>query len=414
MSLLSGLFNNGTSTLKDPSDELVDSLLGAPSNSGQYVTPDNSLRVTAVYSCVRVLSETRAALPLNLYKRLENGDREIATDNILQEKLHFLPNDEMTSFDLGSNQMVSLLLRGNSFNEVARDRAGRVQEIVPINPDHVEVGRSKSTGKLTYEVHNGDVRTINKDRMWRITGMGTNGLIGLSPISLHRESIGLSMALEEHGARLFSNGAAPGGVLSYTGRLDDPAKKLLKDKFNQNHQGTKNSHKVAILPVEVKWSQLGLSSEDAQYLESRKFQRNEIASIYGVPPHMVGDLENATFSNIENLSIQFLIYSLLPWLKRIEQSIYRDLLTVDERKVYFAEHNVEGLLRGDLKARSEFYRTLFNLGSISIDELRRLENMNKVDGEGGDKHWLQTSMAPIDNRPDYNNETIEITEPDKK
>ncbi len=318
----------------------------------------------------------------------------------------------MTSIDFRMNQMVALLLRGNSFNEVARDRAGRVAEIVPVNPDHVLVTRSKKTNKLIYEIHNGDVRTIRNDRMWRITGLGTNGLIGLSPISLMRESIGLSMSLEEYGANFFSNSARPGGILSYTGKLNDDAKKLLKDKFESSHKGSKNAHKVAVLPVDIKWDALSLSSEDAQYLESRKFQRSEIAGIFGVPAHMIGDLEKSTFSNIEHQSLHFVIYSLLPWLKRIEQSVYRDLLTPDERKNYYAEHKVDGLLRGDAKARSEFYKALFNLGGISINELRKFENMNRIDDKAGDKHWLQINTAPINERPEPKNEKTKTTESD--
>ncbi|MFI2810150.1 phage portal protein [Microbulbifer sp. JSM ZJ756] len=382
-----------TSTLKSPSDDLLDALTGPQSAAGKSVTPDTALRVAAVYSCVRILSDTVAALPFNVYRRQGDGDREVASKHPLQMLLHDLPNEEMTSIDFRTQLMAALQLRGNAYSEVERDRAGRVRGVWPVNPDKVWVGRSERTRRLVFEIHDGDIRTLPPERMWRIAGLSTNGIVGLSPISQAREGIGLSLALEEHGARLFSNGARPGGVLEVEGTLSDPAYERLRSSWSARHQGGANAHKVAILEDSTKWKQIGMSAEDAQFLESRKYQLREICAIFGVPPHMVGDLEKATFSNIEHQSIQFVVYSLLPWLKRIEQSVFRDLLSPMERQQYYAQHSVEGLLRGDAKARSEFYKNLFNAGAISINDMRRLENMNQI--EGGDQHWLQINMAPI-------------------
>ncbi len=396
--MLNRLFKG--STLADPSDELIDSLVGPQSASGKVVTPDSALRVAAVYACVRVLSETLAALPFNLYRKIDKKNREVAGAHPLQSILHSLPNEEMTSIDFRTQLMASLLLRGNAYSEVERDGAGRVRGVWPVNPDKVMVARSKKTKKLVFEVHDNDIRTIRNDRMWRVAGLSTNGIIGLSPVSQMRESIGMSLALEEHGARMFRNRAKPGGVLQHPGTLKQEARKNLENSWNSAYRGVGNSHKVAVLQEGMEWKQIGMSSEDAQFLESRKYQRSEIASIFGVPPHMIADLEKATFSNIEHQSIQFVVYSLLPWIKRIEQSIYRDLLSPRERGEYYAEHSVEGLLRGDSKARAEFYNSLFNAGSISINDIRRLENMNSI--EGGDQHWLQLSMAPISQSRDSN------------
>ncbi len=388
--MLDKIFSLETSTLKEPSDELMGALTAPRSASGQSVTPDSSLRVSAVFSCVRLLSDTISALPLSLYRDLGAGNREVATAHPLQAILHDLPNEEMTAIDFRANVLVSLLLRGNSFNEVARTGAGQVGEVWPINPDKMFVDRSKRTNKLIFEVHDGDVRTLPANRMFRVTGLGTNGLIGLSPISLMRESIGLSMALEEHGARTFSNGAKPGGILEHPAKLSSDATKNLKDSWNEAYQGVGNAHKVAVLAEGMKWKQLGMTSEDSQFLESRKYQRSEIAGIFGVPPHMIADLEKATFSNIEHQSIQFVVYSLLPWLKKIEQSIFRDLLLPSERRSLRAEHSVQGLLRGDSKARSEFYKNLFGVGALSVNDIRRLERENSV--EGGDTHYVNITM----------------------
>lgn len=393
--ILDRLFKN--STLKAPSDQLVDSLTGgAATNAGQRVTSDSALRVASVYACVRVLSETMSALPLNLYRRTESG-REIAKNNPLNDVLHILPNTEMTSMDFRVQMMASLLLQGMSYNEVYRARSGAIGEVIPLPADKMHVGRSDRTGKLVFELHDGDKRTIVPRSMWRVSGLGTNGIIGLSPISLMRESIGIAMATEEHAARMFSNGAKPGGILEHPQKLSKEAQGLLLDSWNSAYQGTKNVNKVAVLQEGMKWHQIGMTAEDAQFIESRKYQRSEIAGIFGVPPHMIADLEKATFSNIEHQSIQFVVFSLLPWMKRIEQSITRDLLTATERREYYAEHNAEGLLRGDSKARSEFYKNLFNVGAITINDIRRLENMNGID-KNGDKHWLQLSVAPINER----------------
>ncbi|MEW5248907.1 phage portal protein [Microbulbifer discodermiae] len=382
-----------TSTLKSPSDDLLDALSAPQSAAGKAVTPDTAMRVAAVYACVRLLSETTAALPLNLYRRTSGGNREVASDHPLQMLVHNLPNEEMTAIDFRSQLMAALQLRGNGYSEVERDRGGRVRGVWPINPDKVWVGRSERTKRLVFEVHDGDMRTLGPERVWRIAGLSTNGIVGLSPISQAREGIGLALALEEHGARLFSNGARPGGTLEVEGKLSDEAYERLRTSWNNRHQGGANAHRTAILEEGTKWQQIGMSAEDAQFLETRKYQRSEIAAIFGVPPHMIADLEKATFSNIEHQSIQFVVYSLLPWLKRIEQSIFRDLLSPIERQEYYAEHSVEGLLRGDSKARSEFYKNLFNVGALSINDLRRLENMNTI--EGGDEHWLQLNTAPI-------------------
>lgn len=392
--LLSRLFKSSTFNNTNLFETSPSMIGGTTTVSGRCVTPEQSLRVSAVFSCVRILSETISALPLNLYRREgQNGDRNIANQSALNNCLHVMPNQDMTAMDFRTFQMISLLLKGNAFSEVYRAKSGEIGEIIPLNPEAILVDRCKKTGKLVFEEHSNGKRLIPNRRMWRISGMSLNGIIGLSPISCAREGIGISLALEEHGGRLFSNGAKPGGILEHPGKLSDSAQQLLLNSWNEAYRGSKNANKVAVLQEGMKWHQLGMSSEDSQFLESRKYQRTEIAALFGVPLHMIGDLDKATFSNIEHQSIMLVVYTLLPWLKRIEQSIYRDLLIPSERKEYFAEHRVDGLLRGDSKARSEFYQSLFGVGALSINDIRRLENKNSIDG--GDEHYLQMQQVPI-------------------
>ena len=391
--MLGNLFKPSAATLASPDDELRESLLGRATASGVRVTPNNALQLAVVYSCVRLLSFCVAGLPLNLYKR--NGDdSEIATDHPLQELLHILPNDEMTSVDHRTMLMSSLLLKGTAYHETARDGRGTVREIIPLNPDKMLVDRSKKTGKLIYEYHDGDVRTIRPERMWRCNGFTTNGVLGLSPIGLARESIGLGLSAEQYGASLFANGGQTTGFIGFDADIKPDVRKDAQAAWNEEHRSRESWHKVPFLQGGAKWQSISLNAEDSQFLETRKFQRSEICGFFGVPPHMVGDLDKATFSNIEHQSIQFVVYSLTPWLERIEQSIYRDLLTPLERKQYYSKHKVEGLLRGDSKARGEFYKTLFGMGALTPNQILSLEEMNGTDG--GDHRYMQTSMGRID------------------
>jgi len=415
--MLSSLFaaKNQTSTLADPSDELREALTGGmATHSGVSVNPDNALKLATVYSCVRVLSFCASALPLNLYRR-DGNNSHVATDHPLNELLHTLPNDEMTSVDHRTMMMASLLLEGTSFNEYARDGRGDVREIVPLQPSKMLVDRVKRTGKLIFEYHDGDVRKIRHDRMWRVCGFTTNGILGVTPIALAREAIGLGMSAEQYGASLFANGGAPSGFIGFDADIKPDTRKDAQKAWNDEHRNRESWHKVPFLQGGAKWQSITMNAEDAQFLETRKFQRSELCGFFGVPPHMVGDLGDATFSNIENQSLQFVIYSLLPYLVRIEQSIYRDLLSPSERKEYYAKNKVDGLLRGDSKSRAEFYRSLFNMGAISPNRIRELEEMNSVDG--GDHRYIQSSMGKVDEQGNIiggTNEKNDTPEPDKK
>jgi len=367
-------------------------LFGSSLRSGKDITAENALRVAAVYSCTRVLSEAMGALPLSLYKK-DGVNRQEASDHSLNNILSILPNSEITSFDLRAQSMTSLLLQGNSYNQVLRDKAGRVGEIWPLLPKNCQLDRTKS-GKLVLVVE-GENNAWTMDKVWRINGLSTNGIEGLSPVGLMRETVGSAMAMDHYSAAIYGNGAKPGGVLQMDGKLSKDGQTRLLESWNSTHGGPDNAAKVALLQEGMKWQQISMSAEDAQFIESRKYNRSEIAGIFGVPPHMIGDLEKATFSNIEHQSLQFVIHSLLPWIRRFEQSISRDLLLPSERGIYYPKFNVEGLLRGDSAARGEFYKQMFNVGAYSPNKILALEDENPI--PEGDNHFINSASITLEN-----------------
>jgi len=368
--------------------------------TGITITPDNALRASAVYACVRLLSESVAMLPLVLYRR--NGEmKEKAYDHPLYLLLHDAPNDEMTAFDYRQTLMTHLLLRGNAYSyvEIAN---GKIQALWPLNPDQVQVLRDNNTGMLVYAVElparfGGEYRFISQEYVWHLRSLGRDGIVGINPIRLAREAIGLSLAAEGYGAAFFGNNAEPGFVLVHPGKLTDDAYKRLKTSWEDRHKGFEKAHRVAILEEGMKPEKLGISPDDAQFLETRKFQINEIARIFRVPPHMIGDLDRATFSNIEHMGLEFVTYSLMPWLVNIEQSINLNLLSDSERKSYYVKHTVAGLLRGDVESRYRAYATARQWGWMSVDDIRELEEMNPLPNGIGKKYLSPLNMTDLEN-----------------
>lgn len=359
---------------------------GYDTAAGVTVTPARGLQYAAVYAAVRVLSEGVAMLPLVLYERLQPRGKQRAPGHSLYPILHDAPNPEMTAFEFRETMMGHLVLWGNAYAEIEYDRAGRVMGLWPLRPDKMKVKRKDKRLVYEYTLPNGRLAepALQPDQVFHVRGLGSNGIVGYSPITLARQSIGLGLATEEFGSRFFGNGARPGVVLEHPGKLGDEAYGRLKTSWAGRHQGLKNAHRVAILEEGMGVKEVGIPPEDAQFLETRKFQVTEIARIYRIPPHMLADLERATFSNIEHLGIEFVTHSLGPWLKRWEQRIGLSLLTEAERQVYFAEHLVAALLRGDIKSRYEAYAVGRNWGWMSADDVRELENMNPLpNGEGG-------------------------------
>lgn len=394
MKWFSRLFQKrAVSGLARPERWLLDALGARPTNSGVQVNEETALRSSAVFAAVRVLSESVASLPLIVYRRLGRG-KERASDHPLYTILHDRANEEMTAFTFREVMMQHLLLWGNAYAEIEYDNAGRVRGLWPLRPDKTWPEREERTKKLVYRVilPDGQGVTLPAERVLHIPAFAADGIVGRSPIRLAREAIGLALAAEEFGARFFGQGATLGGVLEHPGQLSEEALKRLRESFENMHQGLSRAHRIAILEEGMSYKQIGIPPEDAQFLETRKFQVTEIARIFRVPPHMIGDLERATFSNIEHQSIEFVVHSLRPWLVRWEQAINWKLFTPSERQQFFAEFLVDGLLRGDIRSRYEAYAIGRQWGWLSANDVRELENLNPV--EGGDVYLSPMNMVP--------------------
>ena len=401
MGILSGLFHSRDKPTNATSGSSYCFFLGG-STSGKTVTERSAMQMTAVYSCVRILAEAIAGLPLHLYTYKEDGGKEKAIGHPLYLLLHDEPNPEMSSFVFRETLMTHLLLWGNAYAQIIRNGKGEVVALYPLMPNRMTVDRD-SSGQLfySYQMNNSDAPTmkagtviLKPSDVLHIPGLGFDGLVGYSPIAMAKNAIGLAIATEEYGAKFFANGATPGGLLEYPGTVKDPDR--VRESWNKGFSGSQNAGKVAILEEGMKYTPISIAPEQAQFLETRKFQINEIARIFRVPPHMVGDLEKSSFSNIEQQSLEFVKYTLDPWVVRWEQSLSRALFTPEEKKQYFFKFNVEGLLRGDYQSRMNGYATARQNGWMSANDIRELENLDRIPAEeGGDLYLINGNMLPL-------------------
>ena len=412
MGILQGIFK--------ARDKPKDSLSGSRysfffggTTAGKPVNEHTAMQMTAVYSCVRILAETLAGLPLHVYKYNDSGGKEKYLQHPLYRLLHDEPNPEMTSFTFRETLMSHLLLWGNAYAQIIRNARGEVIALYPLMPNKMTVDRDKN-GQLFYLYQRSveDAPTLGKDSLvyldpsdvLHIPGLGFDGLVGYSPIAMAKNAIGLAMATEEYGAKFFANGAAPGGVLEHPGTIKDPQK--VRDSWNAAYQGSTNSHRVAVLEEGMKYQQIGIPPEQAQFLETRKFQINEIARIFRVPPHMLADLEKSSFSNIEQQSLEFVKYTLDPWVVRWEQNMYRSLLMASEKPTVFIKFNVDGLLRGDYVSRMSGYATARQNGWMSANDIRELENLDRIPAElGGDLYLINGAMTKLEDAGAFANTT---------
>lgn len=380
------------------------------SSAGKNVNERSAMQMTAVYSCVRILAEAVAGLPLHLCRYKEDGGKERAIDNNLYHLLHDEPNKEMSSFIFRETLMTHLLLWGNAYAQIIRNGKGEVVALYPLMPNKMQVDRDEN-GELYYiytrssdeaKTMEGVTVYLTPRDVLHIPGLGFDGLVGYSPIAMAKNAIGLAIATEEYGAKFFANGAAPSGVLEHPGTIKDPSR--LRENWNSTFGGSANSGKVAVLEEGMKYTPISISPEQAQFLETRKFQIDEIARIFRVPPHMVGDLEKSSFSNIEQQSLEFVKYTLDPWVIRWEQSLSRALLNEDEKRKYFFKFNLEGLLRGDYESRMSGYAVARQNGWMSANDIRELENMDKIPAEdGGDLYLINGNMLPLNKAGAYAN-----------
>ena len=371
------------------------------STSGKNVSEISAMQLSVVYACVKVLAESIAALPLHVYEQ-NGGNKERALKHPLYTLLHDTPNADMTSFFFRETLMTHLLLYGNAYAQILRDGNGRIAAIYPLMPKRMSVERDDngakvyvytiSKGENPYITDGGQI-TFRAENILHICGLGFDGLIGYSPIAMARNAIGLAIACEDFGSKFFANGARPSGILKTPTLIKDPAK--LRESWESMYGG-ENAGRVAVLEQGVEYQQISVPNNDAQFLESRRFQTEEIARIFRVPLHLLNDLSHATFSNIEHQSLDFVVHTLTPWLVRWEQAMNKSLFSTAERDKFFIKFNTGGLLRGDIQSRYSAYATARQNGWMSSNDIRELEDLNLIpDEEGGNLYLINGSMSKL-------------------
>ena len=372
-------------------------------SSGEQVDEKSAMQIATVYACVRLLAESVAQLPLHLYRYTDSGTgKEMAADHPVYPIIHRQPNPEMTSFTWRETMMVHLLLWGNSYSQIIRDGKNGILSIYPLLPENVEVDRDER-GEIYYIYHaytdeapgekNKDI-IFQREEVLHVPGLGFNGLVGFSPIAMMKNALGSTLAVEKYGSAFFKNGAQPSGVLEHPGVLKNPEK--IRQNWTDVYGGANNAHKVCVLEEGMSYKAISLPPEDSQFLSTRQFGVEEICRIFRVPPHMVQDLQRATFNNIEHMAIEFVMHTLMPWLIRIEQAIIKDVLVGEEKDQLFPKFNVDGLMRGDYKSRMEGYAVAITNGIMSVNDVRKLENMDPLDdADGGNLHLINGSYTRL-------------------
>ncbi|WP_047244136.1 phage portal protein [Chromobacterium subtsugae] len=382
------------SATADANDELIRQMLaGYASKTGASVTPQTVMRVSACYASVRNISEDLAKLPLHLYKRMPRG-KERAIKHPLYAVLNSRPNSWQTPFEFVQLLTAMMVLRGNGYARVVRGFGSRVLELIPLHPDRVEVKQLDDLS-LRYDYSRPDGRRVQLEQgdVLHLRGLTLDGVRGVSPIAYARESFGLALAAEEHGARMFGGRVTGPGVLKAPGKLSDTAFERLREGWEERG-GLENSSKPVILEEGLSWESLGLKLSDLQFLETRKFQVEEIARLYRMPLHKINSMDKATFSNIEHQSQEYVTDTLLPWARRWEQAIARDLLGETDQDDFYSAFLFNSLLRGDAKSRCEFYRGMSGIGVLTPNMILEMEDMDTY--EGGDVRLVPLNMVPVD------------------
>jgi HK97 family phage portal protein len=397
-------------TTQNPASWFIDWVNGGePTLSGIRVTPESAMRMAAVWACVRVRSEDVGKTPCFLYRRLSGGGKERATDNPLYALIHDAPNPRMTAFEFKQLMQAQVDLRGNGYALKEFDARGRVIALWPICPTKVTVLITPDGRDLFYRV-TGLTATLPAENMLHLRGPTLDGIIGLSPIAYHRETIGLGVAAEKYGAAFFGNSAQPRGAVRLPGVAGEDVKKALRVSWEQKYGGTENAHRIAILDGGMEWVQTGMDNSDAQYMETRGFQNREIWRIYRVPAHKVGDLDKATFSNIEQQALEYVTDCLMSEFSRWEMTLTLSLLSEAERRDMFFEFMPDALLRGDIKTRYEAYAVARNWGWLNVNEIRSKENMNGI-GAKGEIFLEPLNMVEAGARPDPTQQVQQLPPP---
>lgn len=382
-------------TLARPDDDLLAALGAGPVSSGVSVTPDSAMRLSAVSACVRLIAESIASLPLHVYRRGPDDGRTRDNTTAAYRLLHDAPNAIMTSFTWRETMVAQVLLHGNAYAIILRANNGEPLELLPVEPARVRVLKTAS-GELAYDVGLDKLGArVSQWDMIHVPGLAFDGITGMSPIRYAAESIGLGIAAERFGGSFFGNGSTPSGYIKLPGALSKEKAEALRAQWQQvyGYAGGAGGNRTAVLFDGGEFQKIQITADEAQFIETRKFQVSEIARWYRVPPHMIGDLDRATFGNIEHQALEFVTHTLRPWLVRIEQELNRKLFpssTTGRPSDLYAEFSVDGLLRGDVKTRGEYYVRGRQWGWLSANDIRRLENLDPIDG--GDAYLVPLNM----------------------
>lgn len=366
-------------------DRAINQILDPPTNSHRVVTIDDALGLATAWACIQLLSNSVGILPLHLFRRGESGRERVKNHPLL--KLLAEPSEYWNRFDLIQWLMLNALSQGNGYARIHRNRDFEPTELTHLKSADVSPYFDTNTGHLHYRV--GEEVLLPYDII-HIKGLGTDPIKGKSPIAVHRENFALSLEAQEYGERFFSKGGNVESVFEYPGSLTKPKFNELKADINKQVAGMANVHRPLVLEGGMKYNRINIPLEDAQFIQTRKFQRSEIAAIFGVPPHMIGDLDKATYNNTELMGIEYVTYTLMPWLTKIQAEFARKLLREDEKDILYFSFMTNGLMRGDAKSRSEFYKNMSLIGAMNANEIRELEDMNTY--PGGDKYFVQLNM----------------------
>lgn len=391
-------FNAANPMNEEVRKALLENMGVGESASGVTVTVDRAMRLSAVFTCVRILAESVGIIPLHMYRPNSAGNgKERVRDHWLVKLLN-RPNQFQTSQSFRETLTAHMVLRGAGYAFKNRGLGSSVvRELLPINPARVRTIMDERWNiRHIVQWPDGSEKTFTPDEVLHIPGISDDGVNGVSVLKAARDAMGLGVTLDQHAGATFKNGARIAGVLMHPGKLGDEGAQNVRESWDKQYSGVQNTGKTAVLEEGMKWVQSGMSSEDAQFLESRKFQVPDICRFFRVPPHMAYDLDKATFSNIEHQGSEFITYSLMSWLTRWEQCALLQLLSPAEAEQFFLEHKTEALLRGDLKARYEAYSQGIQNGILSPDEARAAENMNPRGDGAGARFWMPENMRFAD------------------
>lgn len=371
-------------------------------SSNQAVSKERSLQLSTVWSCVKVISETIASLPISLYEKDADNKRYILSENPLHTLVGEQPSTLYNSFNFFERVLVDLCLDGNFYAYIERNNGGLPTQIIPIQCDDVCVYVSPDGREVYYEIEQNEsipypfTGKVGSENIIHIKGLSCDGIMGKSPIQSAAESLGISLSIEQFAGSFFKNGASIGGILKHPGTLKPETAKRLRASWNQTYSGSINAGKTAILEEGMDFSPRQIPNNQAQFLETRQYQISDICRIFRVPNHLVNDLTNATYSNIEAQQIDFVVHTITPWIKRIEMALNQKLIPAKQKGKQYFKFNLTALLRGDSKSRADYYRTLVNIGVLSPDEVRAFEDMNSMGG-ASESVYMQSNMMPLNN-----------------